>query len=158
MMLRFPLLRLVPLALVAACAPLDTFYKAGVPVETQARDTTACRVEALRQVPPDVRTRHIPAVYSTRQVCDANGNCWLNRILISPASFEQYDANLGLRETVTRQCMARQGYEKRSIPRCDAATTRATPPAPTRVLPPLSSESCSIRLPSGDWQIVTPPG
>ena len=151
-----PRLLLVASLVLTGCAPLDLYYRAGAPLAEQQADLTACRIQALRDVPKDIRRRYIPPVYDLRPICDGAGNCWTRRVLISPGSFEQYDANEDLRDAATAQCMAREGYEKRRIPRCDAATTDATPPAPTRVLPPLTSESCAIRLPSGQWQIVTP--
>lgn len=151
-------LSLVAILVLSGCAPLDIYYRAGVPLAQQDADLTACRIHALRNVPPDIRRRHIPPVYDIRTICDASGACQSHRVLISPGSFEDYDANEQLREAATRQCMAREGYQKLSIPRCDAATTDATPPMPTRVMPPLTADSCAIRLPSGEWQIVTPKG
>ena len=52
--------------------------------------------------------------------------------------------------------MGDKGYVKASIKRCDAQTTRATPLRATQVLPPITANSCAIRLKSGRWQIVTP--
>lgn len=154
MILRRPLL--LSILVLAGCAPLDIYYRAGAPVATQEADLTTCRIAALRDVPPDIRRRYIPPDYVLRSYCDADNTCHTRRILISPGRYEEYDANEDLRDSAVRLCMARRGYEKRRIPRCDAATTEAVPPAPTRILPPLGPDSCAIRLRSGEWQIVKP--
>ena len=61
------------------------------------RDETACEVTALRQVPPDLRSRYIPPTYSPYQICNALGHCSWHQRLVSPGRWERYDANEGLR-------------------------------------------------------------
>ena len=143
-------------AVLSACAPLHIYYKQGQTVARMDRDETDCEITALRQVPPDIRTRYIPPTYTTYPVCIANGHCYWRKRLVSPGRYEKYDANISLRTKVTEQCMADKGYVKTSIKRCDAQTTRATPLRATQVLPPVTANSCAIRLKSGRWQIVTP--
>ncbi len=142
--------------LAAACAPLQLYYKEGETVARMDRDETGCEVTALRQVPADIRTRYIPPQYQHYKVCHGAGYCHWQRRMISPGRYESYDANLPLRTSVTEQCMADKGYVRTSIKRCDAATIEATALHATTVLPPISENSCAIRLKSGRWQIVTP--
>ena len=110
----------------------------------------------LRQVPADIRTRYIPPRYQNYKVCHSVGHCHWHQRLISPGRYESYDANVSLRTRVTEQCMADKGYVRTKIKRCDTATTRATTLRATQVLPPVTAQSCAIRLKSGRWQIVTP--
>lgn len=144
-------------AMLCGCAPLSIYYKEGETVARMDRDETACEVTALRQVPPDLRSRYIPPTYSPYQVCNALGHCSWRQRLVSPGRWERYDANEGLRARVATQCMADKGYARTKIKRCDAETTRAVTIRATQVLPPLNEGSCAIRLKSGRWQIVTPP-
>ncbi|WP_299842811.1 hypothetical protein [uncultured Roseovarius sp.] len=139
-----------------SCAPLQIFYKEGETVARMERDQTTCEVSALRQVPTDIRSRYIPPVYEPYQYCHGYGHCYWRHQLISPGRYERYDANEGLRSKVSDQCMADQGYARAKIKRCDTATTRATRLRATQVLPPLTAQSCAIRLKSGRWKIVTP--
>ena len=44
----------------AACAPLNTYYKPGATVAMVERQTTQCRVDALAQVPVVLQTRAGP--------------------------------------------------------------------------------------------------
>lgn len=142
--------------LLAACAPLQIYYKEGETVARMDRDQTRCETGALRQVPSDIRSRYIPPTYAPYQVCNAHGYCYWHQRLVSPGRYEKYDANEALRGKVSAQCMADQGYALARIKRCDTTTTRQTQIHATRVLPPLSDNSCAIRLKSGRWQIVTP--
>lgn len=140
----------------AACAPLELFYKEGETVSQMARDELACETTALRQVPADIRTRYIPPTYQPYKICNGYGHCYWHQRLLSPGRYETYDANAPLRTRATQQCMGEKGYVPTKIKRCDSATTRTTALRATQVLPPLSSNSCAIRLKSGRWQIVTP--
>ncbi len=142
--------------LAAGCTPLHLYYKEGETVAQMDRDETVCETTALRQVPADIRRRYIPPTYQNYKVCHSVGHCRWHQRLISPGRYESYDANLSLRTRVTEQCMADKGYVRTKIKRCDTATTRATTLRATQVLPPVSAQSCAIRLKSGRWQIVTP--
>ncbi len=142
--------------LLAGCAPLQLYHKEGETVARMERDELACETTSLRQVPADIRTRYIPPTYHSYKTCNAFGHCYWNRRLVSPGRFEKYDANQGLRTRVTQQCMADKGYVQTKIKRCNTATTRATTIRATQVLPPVTAQSCAIKLKSGRWQIVTP--
>ena len=149
-------LTLPALVLLAACAPLNIYYKEGADVAQSEANLTQCQVSALAEVPRDIRTRYIPAQYMPYSTCTAGGYCYRRYRMISPPRSESYDANANLRDKLVRQCMAMAGYRPVSLPRCDAETVRTTVLAATKTLPALTPESCAIRLESGNWQIVTP--
>lgn len=144
------------LALLAACAPLETYYKAGASVATVNRDTTACEVSALQKVPQVLQIRRKPPRFIPgRRVCDAAGNCTTAPGYYIDGGVESYDPNLGLRQRVELQCMADKGYTPVSIPPCPDSVAKAAPPAATTRLPTLKEGSCVIRNRDGSFQIVT---
>ncbi|MDT8326889.1 MAG: hypothetical protein RQ750_05800 [Roseovarius sp.] len=149
-------LPLVALVLLAACAPLDIYYKEGADVAQSEINLTQCQVSALKEVPRDIRTRYIPARYAPYTHCNAGGYCRTHYRMISPPRSETYDANASLRDKRVGQCMAMAGYRPVSLPQCDPETTQQTTLRATKTLPPLSQKTCVIRLKSGNWQIVTP--
>lgn len=144
---------------VAACAPLETYYKPGAAVATLNRDTLACEVSALNKVPSSTRLRRGPPIFipGTR-ICDADGVCKTGKGRYVPGPLERYDPNDGLRFRVERQCMADKGYAPVSIPQCPDAVARAAPPATTMRLPALGEGSCVIRNRDGSFQIVRTQG
>lgn len=143
------------LTALAACAPLETYYKPGVSVARVNRDTTACEVRALRDVPPSTITRRRPPIYIPgRRHCDADGNCVSRPGHYVPGGFETFDPNDGLRLRVERQCMADKGYAPVSIPVCPDSVANAVPPRATTRLPNLTEGSCVIRNKDGSFQIV----
>ncbi|MGC1505743.1 MAG: hypothetical protein WA782_16565 [Sulfitobacter sp.] len=142
-------------AALLACAPLETYYKPGTTVTTLNRDTTACEVEALREVPVSFQIRRRPPIFvpGTRS-CDAAGNCTGYHGYYISGGVESYDPNVALRQRVELQCMADKGYVPVSIPPCPDSVARATPAAATTRLPALTENSCVIRNKSGSFQIV----
>lgn len=143
------------LALVAGCAPLETYYKPGASVALVERDTTACEVQALRDVPASTLVRRKPPIFVPgNRSCDANGNCVETPGHYVPGGFETYDPNDGLRLRVERQCMADKGYVPVSIPACPDSVASATPQATTTRLPQLTESACVIRNSDGTFQIV----
>ena len=145
------------LLVVAACAPLTTYYKPGVSVDTLNRQTTTCQVKALRDVPASTQIRQLPPEYvPARHHCTAPGNCAITRhAYVIPGDVVTYDPNDGLRKRVEGQCMADRGFAPVSIPPCPDGVARATPARATKVLPPLNPQSCVIRNSNGSFQIVT---
>ncbi len=139
----------------AACADLQTYYKPGVAVDRLNRDTLACEVKALKDVPQNIVVRRLPPIYVPgKRVCDGDGNCTSRRGYYVPGGVERYDPNDGLRLRVERQCMADKGYAPVSIPACPDGVSRATVPAATTRLPQLTETSCVIRNSDGSFQIV----
>lgn len=155
LMKHLPFTLMAGLALIVGCAPLETYYKPGATVATLNRETTACQVRALRDVPPSTLTRRKPPVFiPPSQVCDASGNCAVRPGYYVPGGFETYDPNDGLRLRVERQCMADKGFAPVSIPVCPDGIANAAPSGVTTRLPPLSDRSCVIRNSDGSFQIV----
>lgn len=144
------------LAALAACAPPPLWHKAGVAPARLHSELTACRVDALTQVPERIRRHYRPAEYITRPVCTATGHCYVQRILVRPAEYERYDANAGLREDVAQACMAEKGYIQVRLPACQSPQGQTITVNTAAPLPALSDTSCALRVTSGDWRIVTP--
>lgn len=140
----------------AACAPLETYYKPGVPVATLDRDTTACQVQALRDVPRSTLTRRKPPIFVPgKTVCNEDGVCTETAGYYIPGGFETFDPNDGLRFRVERQCMADKGYAPVSIPQCPADVAAQVPERATTRLPVLRDDTCVIRNSDGSFQIIT---
>lgn len=153
---RLYLISLIPLLGLAACAPLETYYRPGVSVSAMQRQTTNCEVSALRDVPVSTQIRRTPPQYIPhRRICNSEGKCRSRGGYYMPGEIYSYDANAGLRGRVERQCMADKGYVPVSIPPCPDNVSRAAPAGATRILPQLTSKSCVIRNRDGSFQIVT---
>ena len=140
----------------AGCGPLPLYYKEGEQVGQIDATLTQCRVESLGKVPVAERRRYVPPVYANRTFRAEDGTHYTRRVLVQRGGFETYDANEDLREEVTDQCMATNGFQQVSIPTCSAGITRATTIRATEVLPTLTADSCAIRIRGGKFQIVTP--
>lgn len=146
------------LAVLSACTPLNLYYQEGASVTRITRDEASCRNEALRLVPVDTRTRYISGTKAPRTICNAAGYCQTVWMQITPDRIETYDANEGARLSYARNCMIAKGYERVRLPACPPDVVEATPLARTTILPPLTGNSCAIRLEGGGWQVVSPPG
>jgi hypothetical protein len=157
-MKRFAVIGIIAAIGLIGCAPLNTYYKTGASVAKLQRDTTACEVKALRDVPASTQVRRIPPEYVPPvKKCDADGqNCVVVRGgYFIPGEIITFDPNDGLRSRVEGQCMADKGYEPVSISPCPDSVARATLPAATKRLPPLTPKSCEIRNTDGSFQTVT---
>jgi hypothetical protein len=142
--------------ILSACAPLKTYYKPGATVSALNRDTTACEVKALHEVPQVFLIRRLPPRYIPgRRKCDAAGKCFERPGFYVDGGVESYDPNVGLRNRVERQCMADKGYAPVSIPLCPENVAKAAPAGVTTRLPNLRETSCVIRNSDGTFQIVT---
>ncbi|EDQ04531.1 hypothetical protein OIHEL45_12560 [Sulfitobacter indolifex HEL-45] len=140
----------------AACAPLNTYYKPGASVAQVNRATTACEVQALRDVPISTQVRREPPRYvPERRHCNADNKCRVTGGFYVPGELVTFDPNENLRNRVEGQCMADQGFAPVSIPACPNNIARAAPPRATTTLPALNSNSCVIRNKNGSFQIVT---
>jgi len=154
------MIRLVrPLALflaLLACAPPALYHKPGAAPDQIEANLTGCQVDALERVPRDIRTRYIPPQYAPYTYCHHQGHCYTRSRLLHPGYTESYDANAGLRARVVEQCMAQAGYRPVALPQCDPDRVRAADIAAEAPQPRLDGTSCAVRLPSGEWRIVTP--
>lgn len=139
-----------------ACTSMTIYHRDGAEVSRIDTDLTACRASAQTEVPPDIRQRYIPPVYSYQSYCYPNGYCTSQRILSAPGYFTPYDANEGKRAAWIQSCMAQKGFSQISLPLCEGEVTRATTIRRTRVQPPITETSCIIRIRGGGYQIVTP--
>lgn len=140
----------------SACAPLTLYHRAGVSVTKMERDTNACTVKSLAQVPVNTQIRQAPPRYVPgNRVCDAQGNCRSGTGYYLPGPIYSVDVNKNLRRQTERQCMADKGYAPVSIPPCTGAVAQSAVPGVTTQLPPLGPGSCVIRNQDGSWQIVT---
>lgn len=149
------LLPAVVAILLSACAPLNIWYKPGVPVAQAEDRLLSCRVEAAQSVPVNRQVRRTPVSFVPRRICDKNGNCTVFYERIG-GEVIVYDANERLRRQVVERCMQQDGYTPVSLPPCPDGVRQAAPPARTTVLPRLAENSCVIRNRDGSWQIVTP--
>ncbi|SDN32817.1 hypothetical protein SAMN05216196_101160 [Lutimaribacter pacificus] len=152
--------RLLPLAtaaLLSACAPLNIWYKPGVPVATAEDRLLSCRVDAAQSVPVNRQVRRTPSSLVPRRFCDKNGNCTVFYERIG-GEVVVFDANERLRRQVVDRCMRNEGYTPVSLPNCPEGIRQAAPAGRTTVLPRLAENSCVIRNRDGSWQIVTPAG
>lgn len=149
-------LALVSVIGLSSCASLETYYKPGGSVAQLNRDTLACEVQALRDVPQSTVLRRKPPIFvQGKKVCNADGACTTAPGYYIPGGVEQYDPNADLRLRVERQCMADKGYAPVSIPACPDAVAKAAPPRATTRLPKLTEGSCVIRNSDGTFQIVS---
>ena len=150
--------RLFPLCLVvlAGCATPELFYREGVTIDRLDRDLTACRVSALRDVPPAIETRYTPPDTILQPVCHPGGACVWTRIVLRPSQYERIDTNAALREDVTRLCMADKGYARISLPSCSSDVAGRTTLRSDSPQPPLGPGSCAVRTEAGNWRMVTP--
>lgn len=144
------------LAALAACAPPALYHRLGASPERVQGTLTYCEVAALRTVPRDLRTRFIPAQYSSFPFCNHFGNCFHRTTMIQPPRTETFDANDALRARVVDQCMAEAGFRPVALPQCDPTQVRRADLPPDGTQPALGPDSCALRLPSGQWRIVTP--
>lgn len=146
---------LLAIALLAACAPLSTYYKPGVSVARLNTDETACEVSSLRDAPVANQLRQRPPVFVPGgRICNAAGVCYQRPGHWVSGGYYTVDVNQGLRVRLMDMCMARKGYQPVSIPRCNPGVANAATPGVTRVLPKLNEKSCAILNQDGSWQIV----
>lgn len=139
-----------------ACGPLTLYYRPGVSVSRMQTDTTRCEVAALKDAPVANQIRQRPPIYFPgQQYCGPKGCVYRPGYWVD-GGYYTVDVNRDLRSRVLDLCMAEKGYQPVSVPRCSPAVTAAAPQIPTRTLPALAENSCSIQYDDGTWQIVTP--
>ena len=139
-----------------ACAPLNTYYKAGADVTAVQRQTTACEVDALAKVPVSSQIRRAPPRFvPPREICNSAGRCRVIPGFYEPGAIYTVDPNIDLRNRVEAQCMADKGFTPVSIPACPSSIAQVAPRQATTTLPPLNDKSCVIRNDDGSFQIVT---
>lgn len=133
------------------------YYRQGasIPEIQNARDS--CALLSQDAAPYRPVTRIVPGrIIPERKVCDAGGSCRIIPAQQSFPEFETIDGNAEKRVLIARNCMAQQGFQQVSLPRCDTAVRQSVPVGVTRTLPRISETSCIISRGSGAYQIVTP--
>ena len=146
---------LASLCALAACSQ-QIYYREGATTADVKRAQNSCALQALEQAPVKTRTRIIPGRFvPERKVCDADGNCTIYPAYEEFPEYETYDANADERALLTRSCLAARGFDRVSLPYCDAAQRSGVVPGVTRTLPRLTEQSCIIPRGSGAYQIVT---
>ena len=156
--MRAALLTTVTLAglFLTGCAPLPVYYREGTDPARLEQDRATCQARALAEAPVRMRQRYIPPVYDYQSVCTPAG-CGTYRFVISPGRYESYDTNEGRRAEAVKACMAEKGYARVSLPACDSQTTaQAARAGAPRAQPPITEQSCIVRLKSGMRWIHTP--
>ncbi len=141
--------------IMCSCAPVDLLYKPTVTNAQQDTDTKTCALQAANEVPANIQSRYVPAVYRYEPVCNGT-SCYNRQILVIPARWEQYDANSGLRASATRQCMLSKGYGQISLPRCEENVSRGHKFPGNVQVPKITKQSCVVRDQSKVWRIITP--
>ena len=100
------------MAVLAGCAPLDTYYKPGATVANMQRTTTECAVSALEKVPPSTQlVRDPPQFVPPHQRCNSQGQCHVTPGYFVPGAVYEIDPNAQLRRRVVGQCMADAGFD-----------------------------------------------
>lgn len=146
---------LTSLCLLAACAPVETFYKPGAEVARLQQDQLGCETRALRDAPVANQVRQDPPVYvPPRRTCDSAGNCTSYGGYWRAGQIYSVDVNRDLRGRLLQACMAERGYTRVQIPRCEAGLGAS---GQMRVLPELTAQSCAIVGGDGRFVIVDAP-
>lgn len=154
-----PYIAFLPLMLVCGCVTDTVWYKEGANPNAVNSAATDCAVEAANRVPQNTQIGVTPS-YSTpiQTYCNNTGygtvSCTSYGGDVYGGDVYSYDANLGLRNDVMAQCMARRGYTAVSLPVCSADQAATAKVAGSR-LPAISETSCLVQTNSG-YVIVSP--
>ena len=148
---------LLPVLILSGCSPLSLYYREGESVSRLQAETTECKVDALQDVPVANQIRQSPPVYwPGRTFCDGRGYCHRTPGWWEPGRVYTVDVNHDLRNSVEAQCMAKKGFQPVTLPRCDQGIRSKVPAERTLKLPPLSPQTCFVKLGDGSYQIITP--
>ena len=142
-----------PVAL-TGCLALETYYKEGATVTRLDRDLTNCQVIAAQQVPANTQIGMTP-VYTTPISTSCYGyTCTTTGGNVYGGDLYSYDANSGLRNKVTAQCMSSQGYEYVEIQPCTSQQLKGKNVRTVKTLPKLTESVCAITRQDGSRGIV----
>lgn len=142
--------------LTAGCAR-EIDYREGATMAEVNRARDTCALAAETQAPYRPATRMEPGDWiPERKVCDAAGNCTIRPGRMGLPQIVRYDGNATRRVLLARTCLADKGFDRVSLPYCQSNVRNATPQAVTRVLPPLTPQSCIIGRGGSAYQIVSP--
>lgn len=149
---------LLPVMALSACdSPLSLYYREGESVSRLQTETTQCQLQAVQDVPVATQVRQSPPTYwPGRTYCDGRGHCYRSAGWWQPGQVYTVDVNQGLRNEVEAQCMAQKGFRPISLPPCKQSVRSSAPNVPTTTLPPLTTQSCYVKLDNGAFQILNP--
>lgn len=136
------------------CTPLSTYYKEGTTVSRLDRDLTNCQVVAAQRVPANTQIGMTP-IYTTPITTSCYGySCTTYGGDVYGGDLYSYDANAGLRNKVTAQCMSSQGYEYVEIPACTSQQLKDKVVKTVQKLPKLTGNVCAVTRDDGTRGIV----
>ncbi len=148
---------LLTVVILSSCSPLSLYYREGETVSRMQAETQKCQVDALQDVPVANQVRQSPPTYwPGRTYCDGRGRCYRSPGWWQPGQVYTVDVNKTLRNQVEAQCMAQKGYRPVSLPPCKQGVKSQVPRTRTTTLPPLSTQSCFVKIEGGSFQIITP--
>jgi hypothetical protein len=144
--------------ILAACVPVEIYYREDAPYARLSRDFTACEVSAVQQVPANTQLGSTPVYRAPLETdCVTLGTsvqCTTTGGEIYGGEVYSFDSNEELRGRVLAQCMAERGYRRMSLPRCTSAQIAAAGPATNR-LPALGPGAC-VAPARGGWAVLNP--
>ncbi len=149
---------LLPVMALSACdSPLSLYYREGESVSRLQTETTQCQLQAVQDVPVATQVRQSPPTYwPGRTYCDGRGHCYRSAGWWQPGQVYTVDVNQGLRDEVEALCMAQKGFRPVSLPPCKQSVRSSASNVPTTTLPPLTTQSCYVKLDNGAFQILNP--
>lgn len=154
--LRLLVLPALAAVLLAACGPIDVYYRQGAPVQRLESDTLSCKVDALKKAPVANQLRQQPATYYPGERICRDGSCWTRPGHWVEGRIYTVDINQNLRQRLEQSCMAAKGYQQLPIRRCTMKEASARLAyAPDR-LAPLSQDACVWVSPSDELRILNP--
>ena len=155
----------------AACVPVEFWYKPGVSPERPSVELNNCQVQAAKKVPAAPMIGQTPvyvtpvqtncsgsgygSYYSSTYRSSTNVSCTQTGGQVYGGQIYTYDGNAQLRNQVVAQCMSNKGYQYISVRQCEARDTQKGLPT-YKVLPRLQSNSCVVPAAGGGWVFVNP--
>lgn len=142
------------LTILAGCAQ-TIYYREGADPARIAQAQDQCALQADTQAPYRPETRIVPGpIIPAQRICDPSGACTVIPAHQGFPDFETVDANADRRALLARDCMAKSGFTRVSLPNCSAERKSSVTPGITRSQPKLTEQSCVIPRGAAGYQIV----
>jgi|LUMW01.1.fsa_nt_gb hypothetical protein len=142
------------LAVLAGCSQ-SIWYREGADPAKIAQAQDQCALQADTQAPYRPETRIVPGpIIPAQRICDPSGACTVIPAHQGFPDFETVDANADRRALLARDCMAKSGFTRVSLPNCSAERKSSVTPGITRSQPKLTEQSCVIPRGPAGYQIV----
>ncbi|SEJ64006.1 hypothetical protein SAMN05421762_2010 [Pseudooceanicola nitratireducens] len=152
-------------SMVGACVPTahSIYWKSGKTYQQRQNDFTNCEVEAVRKVPVAQAVGVTPVYHTPAYTTPIQTSCYGTGYYASCTStggqvyggqtyggdVYTYDANSDLRDRVAMQCMSNRGYQKITVPVCDAEQKKLAVSAKSGRSPAASQVVCITADKSG---------